>query len=338
MRINSLIAMLPDLAVLVRVVDAGSFSAAARQLGTTPSSLSRQVARLEAALAVRLLERTTRSLRLTDAGADAYRHACEMLAAARAASAVSGGTAESPRGLLRVSAPKALARQVVHPLIPDYLRRYPEVDLQLMLLDRDTDLIADNVDLALRLTDAPPPGLSARPLMYVRQLLCASPGYLAERGTPMHPMGLASHDCLYLGEVDGDNLWRFRRGEETAEIRVRGRYIANHTEVRREGIEAGFGIGSLPDFAAKPALEAGSIVQVLQDWRLQSAYQGTIWALYLPGRHPAPRIRTFIDHLMDKLGLTENAISAPPSHVQGGLHSDVPGRHDDRYGRPGTPA
>lgn len=312
MRTNSLIAMLPDLAVLVRVVDAGSFSAAARQLGTTPSALSRQVARLEAALSVRLLERTTRSLRLTGAGADAYSHACDMLAAARAASAVSEGTAETPRGLLRISAPKAFARQVVHPLVPEFLRRNPDVAVHLMLLDRETDLIADNVDLALRVTDAPPPGLAARPLMQVRQLLCASPAYLAERGTPAHPMALASHDCLYLGEVDGDNLWRFRRGEETAEIRVRGRYIANHTEVRREGIEAGFGIGSLPDFAARLALDAGRIVRVLPDWSLQAAYQGTVWALYLPGRHPAPRIRAFIDHMVDRLELAQLPPSAPP--------------------------
>lgn len=119
---------------------------------------ARQVARLEAALSVRLLERTTRSLRLTDAGADAYRHASDMLAAAHAASTVSEGTAATPRGLLRISAPKALARQVVHPLVLEFLRSHPEMDVQLMLLDRETDLIADNVDLALRVTDAPPPG------------------------------------------------------------------------------------------------------------------------------------------------------------------------------------
>lgn len=311
MRTNNLIALLPDLAVLVRVVDAGSFSAAARQLGASPSALSRQIARLEAALSVRLLERTTRSLRLTVAGADAYRHACDMLAAAHAASAVSEGSAATPRGLLRISAPKAFARQVVHPLVPEFLRNHPEVDVQLMLIDRETDLIADNVDLALRVTDAPPPGLAARPLMRVRQLLCASPTYLDERGMPTHPMALASHDCLYLGEVDGDNLWRFRRGDETAEVRVRGRYIANHTEVRREGIEAGFGVGSLPDFAARHALEAGRIVQVLPDWHLQTAYQGTIWALYLPGRHPAPRIRAFIDHLVARLGTPAGPPSPP---------------------------
>ena len=313
MRTNSLISLLPDLAVLVRVVDAGSFSAAARHLGASPSALSRQVARLEAALSVRLLERTTRSLRLTDAGADAYRHASDMLAAAHAASTVSEGTAATPRGLLRISAPKALARQVVHPLVLEFLRSHPEMDVQLMLLDRETDLIADNVDLALRVTDAPPPGLAARPLMRVRQLLCASPAYLAARGTPAHPMALASHDCLYLGEVDGDNLWRFRRGDETAAIRVKGRYIANHTEVRREGMEAGFGIGSLPDFAARPSLRAGSIVQVLSDWQLQTAYQGTLWALYLPGRHPAPRIRAFIDHLVARLEVGGGSPSTRPS-------------------------
>ncbi|MCB1957532.1 MAG: LysR family transcriptional regulator [Rhodocyclaceae bacterium] len=301
MRTNQWLTLLPDLAVLVHVVEAGSFSAAARRLATTPSAISRQVARLEAALGLRVLERTTRSLRLTEGGAEVHRHAREMLRAALAAGEVSGGTPEAPRGLLRVSAPKALARQVIHPLVPPFLARFPDVDVQLMLTDGDTDLIRDGVDLAVRITDAPPPGLAARRLMTVRQGLYASPAYLARQGTPDHPMALAGHQCIYLGETADDNLWRFRRGGETAQVRVRGRYVANHTEVRREGIEAGLGIGSLPDFAARAALEAGRIAPVLADWHLETAYQGGVWILYLPGAHPSPKARAFIDHLVAQL-------------------------------------
>lgn len=302
MSTNQLIALLPELAVLVRVVAAGSFSAAARELAATPSAVSRRIARLEARLGLRVLERTTRSLRLTEGGAEVHRHACEMLRAARAAGEVSGGTVEAPRGLLRVSAPKALARQLIHPLIPPFLARYPEVDIQLLLTDRDTDLIRDGVDLAVRITDAPPPGLAARPLMRVRQGLYAAPAYLALHGAPEHPLALARHSCLTLGEQADDDRWRFRRGDERAELRVRGRYIANHSEVRREAIELGLGIGSLPDFAARAALAAGTLVQVLADWRLQVAYQGTVWLLYLPGPQPSPKARTFIDHLVAQLG------------------------------------
>ena len=156
------------MAAFARVVDAGSFSGAARQLGLTPSAVSRQVARLEGVLRVRLLERTTRKLRLTEAGSAAFTRCQALVAAAREVMALSDSQSATPRGLVRVSMPKAFGRQVVHPLMPSFLARYPEVDVQLIITDRTVDLFEESVDLAIRITDAPPPGLAGRPLTTIR--------------------------------------------------------------------------------------------------------------------------------------------------------------------------
>lgn len=301
MGINNPLESLPDMAVFARVVDAGSFSGAARQLGITPSAVSRQVARLEAVLRVRLLERTTRKLRLTEAGAAAYTRCQAMVAAAREVLALSDTHTASPRGLVRVSMPKAWGRQLVHPLMPGFLRQYPEVDVQLVITDRAVDLFEESIDLAIRITDAPPPGLVGRPLMPVRHLVCASPQYVAARGTPAHPRDLAQHSCLYLGEDERDRHWRFKRGGEQATVKVSGRYAANHSEVRLEGALQSLGIASLPEFTARAALATGELVAVLGDWEHVTDYAGTAWLLYPPNRFLPAKLRVWIDYLVTGL-------------------------------------
>jgi len=153
---NDSAALLPYMAVFVRVVEAGSFSGAARLLGSTPSAVSRQVARLEQALALRLLERTTRQLRLNEAGAEFYQHCRDMLDAADAAVAIGERLMRSPRGLVRLSVPKAYGKFVVGPLMPAFLQRHPEVDVQLRISDQSPDLIEDGFDLLVQVTDNPP--------------------------------------------------------------------------------------------------------------------------------------------------------------------------------------
>ena len=298
MSMNSPLDNLPDMAVFARVVDAGSFSGAARQLGITPSAVSRQVARLEGVLRVRLLERTTRKLRLTEAGAAAYTRCQAMVAAAREVLALSDTHTDIPRGLVRVSMPKAWGRQLVHPLMPGFLRQYPEVDVQLVITDRTVDLFQESIDLAIRITDAPPPGLAGRPLMPVRHLVCASPQYLEAHGTPAHPRDLAQHSCLYLGEDERDRHWRFHRGGEQATAKVSGRYAANHSEVRLEGALQSLGIASLPEFTARAALAAGHLVVVLGDWEHVTDYAGTAWLLYPPNRFLPAKLRVWIDYLV----------------------------------------
>jgi DNA-binding transcriptional LysR family regulator len=300
--INSPLENLPDMVVFARVVDAGSFSGAARQLGLTPSAVSRQVARLEGVLRVRLLERTTRKLRLTEAGSAAFTRCQALVAAAREVMALSDSQSATPRGLVRVSMPKAFGRQVVHPLMPAFLARYPEVDVQLIITDRTVDLFEESVDLAIRITDAPPPGLAGRPLTTIRHLVCASSQYLAAHGTPAHPRDLAQHSCLYLGEDERDRHWRFQRGAEAATVRVSGRYVANHSEVRLDGARQHLGIASLPEFTAREALAKADLVTVLDDWEHKTDYAGTAWLLYPPNRFLAAKLRVWIDFLVAALG------------------------------------
>src|SRR5580698_279647 len=267
---TELFALLPDMAVFARVVDAGNFSVAARQMGTTPSTVSRQIARLEKALATRLLERSTRKVRVTESGAQVVRYCRDMVSAASAAVDAAGQLAGRPQGKVSVSAPTAFAKTVIHPLIPGFLRAYDEVDLQLLFTDHNVDPLADDVDLVIRLTEHPPQGLAGRRLGSVRWLLGASPAYLRSRGTPMQPRDLMKHDCIYLGETADDNRWRFRRGTETQTVDVKGRYIANHAGARLEAAQQDFGIANLPEFSAARALESGELMQVLADWDLEA--------------------------------------------------------------------
>jgi DNA-binding transcriptional LysR family regulator len=302
---TELFALLPDMATFARVVDAGNFSAAARQLGTTPSTVSRQIKRLEEALGTRLLERSTRSVRVTDSGAQIYRYCRDMVGAASGAVDVAGQAVGEPRGKVSVSAPIAFARTVIHPLIPEFLRSWPDVDVQLVFEDREIDPLRDDVDIVIRLTRSPPPGLAARQLGSVKWLLCASPAYLDAHGTPAGPRDLERHECLYLGETVDDNRWHFRRGVETQALDVRGRYIANDAGARLDAALQGWGIASLPDFAAADALRQGGLVQVLTGWVFEARpYMGPVWLLYPPNRFLPSKVRALIDHLATHLNPT----------------------------------
>lgn len=201
------LALLPDIAVFVQVVESGSFSAAARKLGSTPSSVSRSVSRLESELGCKLLVRTTRKLRLSEPGSGVFQRAASMMDAARDVMAQGGTASQAPQGRVTLGVPKAVGRFVIHPLMETFLARYPEVDICLRLEDRYMDLIDDEVDLALRITDSPSPGLYGKSLMQIDHLLCATPDYLARHGTPETPQALRQHSCISLGETAADARW-----------------------------------------------------------------------------------------------------------------------------------
>lgn len=299
MSINLPLPLLGEMAIFVKVVETGSFSEAARQLGASPSSVSRSISRLEKALATRLLQRTTRKLRLSEGGEEVFKRCQEMVSAARSVMEISGQYTHEAEGLVRVSVPKAVGRFVVHPHMPEFLRRYPKVDVQLILEDRHVDLIDDNVDLSIRITDSPPPGLVGRQLLPIDHLVCATPQYLAEHGTPEHPHDLLEHSCIYLGETPGDARWKFRQGSKAVTVGVRGRYAANHTGVRLDAVLQHVGMGSLPYFTARHALEAGDVVQVLPGWDFIASYHGHAWLLHSPTRYLPPKLRVFIDYLVE---------------------------------------
>lgn len=302
MRTNLTPQLLPYLAIFVRVVEAGSFSAAARQQGSTASAVSRQIAHLEQTLGVRLLERTTRRLRLSEAGSEVFERCKDMLDAAQAALDVGERLMSQPRGRVRLSVPKAFGRFLVMPLINDFLQRYPEVDISLNLSDRSPDLISDQFDLLVSITDQPPPTLAGRPLCNVQQLLCASPTYLQRHGMPQHPSELVRHACLYLDETADDHRWHFSNGPEQCVVAVCGRFASNHSEVRLNAALEHLGVTCLPHFTAAASLANGELLRVLPQWRYTGSYQGTAWILYHPTRHLPPKLRVLIDHLAEGLG------------------------------------
>lgn len=301
MRTNEKASLLAGMAVFVRVVEAGSFSAAARQLGTTASAVSRQIARLEQELSLRLLERTTRQLRLNEAGSEFYAHCRTMLDAAEQALAIGERLMSRPRGLVRLSVPKAYGKFVISPLMPDFLRRYADVDVQLHISDQSPDLIEDGFDLLVKVTDQPPEGLAGKPLGPVRQLLCASPHYLQQHGTPQHPQELLRHGCIFLGENAGDNRWHFSNGDQQEVVTVRGRYISNHSEARLEAALGDIGITVLPQFTAAQALAEGRLRELLPQWRYTGSYQGAAWLLWRQNLHLPPKQRVLIDCLSEAL-------------------------------------
>ncbi|ROS18587.1 LysR family transcriptional regulator [Raoultella terrigena] len=295
------LSLLPDLALFVQIVEQGSFSAVARLTGTTPSAVSRSVSRLEREMGSKLLHRSTRKLRLSDAGKTVYAHALEMLESARLAMDAASSAQQVAQGKLTLSVPKAVGRFVIHPLMSEFLARFPQVDVCLRLEDRYLDLIDDGIDLALRITHSPSPGLHGKPLMPVSHVICATPHYLRQHGAPQNPQDLRDHSCISLGETPADARWKFRREGKTEIVQTRGRYAANHTAVRLDAVKQNLGIGSLPLFTAREALERGEIVQVLAEWEFISSYSGELWLLWAGNKHMPARMRAMIDYLSEKI-------------------------------------
>ena len=293
--------LLPDLATFVLIIDQGSFTAAAKAAGSTPSAISRSVSRLEQALGSKLLHRTTRKLALSETGKMVYEHAQEMLNAAQMAMDSGSSRQQVAQGKLTVSVPKAVGRFVIHPLMADFLERYPDVDVCLRLEDRYMDLINDGIDLALRISQSPSPGLYGKALMPVSHVICATPTYLRQHGTPDTPQALREHCCISLGETPADSRWKFRLGDKSETIQTHGRYAANHTGVRLDAVKNHLGIGSLPLFTAREALANGEIVQVLPAWEFISDYSGDLWLLWTRNQHMPARMRAMIDYLSEKL-------------------------------------
>ncbi len=295
---NEFLDVLPEMVTFVRVAQSGNFTAAANQLHLTPSGVSKQITKLERALGVQLLMRTTRKLHLTDVGMEVYQKCNELVDAAQGTMQVAERFMSRPQGMVRISAPKAFAKHVLHPAVLDFLEAYPDVDVHMIVTDRMVDPVLEGIDLVTLLTKRPPENLADRPLMRVEHILCASPEFLRHAHPIAHPKDLVGVNCLYIGERDRDNWWRLSRGAESEQVIVKGRYVANHSEMRLEAVARGAGVGCVPDFVARPLIDAGRIVRVLPDWELEADYHGIAHILYPPHRFIAPKCRVLIDFLL----------------------------------------
>ncbi|RDL34827.1 LysR family transcriptional regulator [Photobacterium damselae] len=303
METNKLIALMPDLAVFIIVVDEGSYTAAAKKLGVTPSALSKQVSKLEKALSVKLLERTTRKLVMSESGKRIYEQCTAMMSAAKQAVEISSSEHTIPAGTVTVAAPKAFMSIMLQPLVTPFLNLYPDIQLKIKARDGDIDLLAEEIDIVFRLTEKPIEGQVLKQVGKVNLVLCASPDYIARKGLPQHPLELKHHDCIYLGETNTDHIWEFHQDTERHSIAVTGRYAVNHSQMRLKGVQDGLGIGIFPDFVIKEALAEGSVIDVLPEWTIRGNYQGVIALQYAQTKYMPARVRVFIDYVTQHLPL-----------------------------------
>ena len=281
--------------VFVAVVERSGFSAAASALDLSTASVTRQVAALEKRLGTRLLNRTTRRVGLTSAGAAYYQRAVQLLAELDDIEAAVGAQALVPSGLLRINAPVSFGIARLGPLLAGYRVRYPQVKLDLSLSDRLVDMVEEGFDVAIRITRQPAPNLIARKLADARLLLCAAPDYLARAGTPAAPADLARHACLAYSYWSGGDEWTLQGPAGEATVRIDGGLRANNGDVLREAALAGMGIVLQPDFVVGADLAAGRLRRVLDDWMAPVG----IHAVYASRSHLAPKVRSFIDFLVE---------------------------------------
>ncbi|WP_437905452.1 LysR family transcriptional regulator [Sorangium sp. So ce327] len=288
---------LDEIVLFTRVVQGGSFTAAATAVGMPKSTVSRKISDLESRVGARLLQRTTRTLSLTDVGRVYYEHCVRIVAALEEAELAVSQLQSTPRGLMRVTAP--LAFSVLGPIFAEYLRLFPDVQVDLVCTDRKVDVVEERFDLALRAGTTPDTSLVARRLGAVRRRLVAAPEVKKALGEPNDIAELADHPCIVFAP-EGSS-WELRSGPKIAEITVHPRLVVNDYEMLRSVARAGFGVALLPEYLCAEDLAAGRLMPVLPSW---SAPEVPVFALYPSTRHLSPKVVAFLDLLRERLVLS----------------------------------
>ena len=296
----------PHVHALGVIAQHGSFTRAALRLGLSKAAVSQRIAELERAVGVPLLSRTTRSVRLTEAGRQLVEQTAPSFAQIEHSLAGVRDLAARPHGLVRLSVPVALGRQHLAPVLEGFLRAWPGIRLELDLSDRLVNLPHEGFDLAVRHTGTPPETHVAWKLCASRTLLVATPAYLRRRKPPAHPLELAEHDCLpYLRP--GPAVWSFERATrgarepERVRVTVSGPLQANNSEIVRDAVLAGLGLGLVPDFSAAAALKSGRLRELLPGWRPVGFFGDGIYALRPWSPHAPRAVRALVDHLRQAL-------------------------------------
>lgn len=286
---------LAGIEAFVRVVEGGSFVRAAEKLGLSTSALSQRVADLEAHLATRLLNRTTRKLSLTESGQAFFERSVALLADLEEAEQLAASSAARPRGTLKLTCAHAIGVQRIAPAIARFQAAHPEVKFEVVVADRIVDLVEEGFDLAIRIGVVGSDQLVARKLGTMHLVMCAAPGYLKRRGTPRSAADLAQHDLLTYAYARTPRLWTFRGPDgQAVEVKTAGSLHANSGEVLVAAAVAGQGIILETDFHVAAALADGRLVRVLPQYEGGS---GDIWAVYPSRRHLSAKVRLFVDHV-----------------------------------------
>lgn len=292
---------LTDVAVFVRVVERGSFTRAADELELSRAVVSKYLTRLEERLGVRLLNRTTRRLSLTEAGAELFaasRGALERIAEAEGAIT---RLQREPRGTLKINAPMSFGILELASALPEFLRKHPDIQVDLRMDDRQVDLVEEGFDVGVRITQRmAASSLVARRLATCRQWVCAAPSYLAEHGEPESPEDLSAHNCILYQYASAANVWRFRApgGREIA-VAVTGNLRANNGIAEREAAVRGVGILLTPSFYVGEELRSGKLVRLLREYSLPEL---GIHVVYPKRSHVPPKVRVFVEFLARHFG------------------------------------
>jgi DNA-binding transcriptional LysR family regulator len=300
--------LLDSMKVYVLTVEKGSLSAAADVCGMSATMAGNHVRALEQRLGMGLMHRTTRRQHVTAFGEEYYARCKEILRLVAETDAQAQTMRLAPAGLLRVSAPVTFGTEALAPVLSDYLARYPDVDVELDIADRVVDLMEDGFEAAIRVGQVPPDAaLVARPLAPYRLLLCASPDYLARCGTPATPADLAGHDCLSFGAASLVQ-WRFERGHDVCKVPVEGRVRINNGQALRVAALQGLGIVLQPEILFAADVRAGRLVRLLPDYEAPSR---PMHVVYLPDRYRSPKLRSFIDFMLERFGEAPAPVAAP---------------------------
>jgi DNA-binding transcriptional LysR family regulator len=287
-----------EMAAFVRVVDAKGFSAAAPALGLTPSAVSKLVTRLEARLGVRLLQRTTRALHLTQEGEAFYESARRIVDEIETLESRIVDGRGTPQGLLRVTTSLAFANHQLTPILAEFLARYPAIQFALLPTDRLVDMVEEGIDVAIRIGRLADTSFMARRIGEDKRVICASPDYLARHGTPRRPQDLLRHQCILSRERAYLNRWSFRIEDEIREIEVGGRLAVDEGDTQLQLALQGIGIVRLTRLTVAQAVRAGRLVSLLPDFSAEQPLP--INAVYPHRRHLAPKVPAFVDFLIEK--------------------------------------
>ena len=290
---------LEGMTIFAAVVEAESFTGAARTLKYSKATISTQIQKLEDRLEVRLLNRTTRRISMTDEGRAFYEHCRRILDEAREAIDALDSLNPEPRGVLRINSPMSFGTLHLGDAVAEFMQLHPNVNVEMALNDRQVDLIEDGFDLAIRIGRLPDSSLIARRLAPCRRVLVASPDYWNRMGRPAHPHDLKDHDALIYDYLDDPHTWTFKDGDKDFSVPVDGRLHANNGEILLQAALRGLGIYLSPTFFCCDALQAGKLEIALEDF---SEDPLSIYAVYPHRRHLSPRVRAFVDFLAERFG------------------------------------
>lgn len=298
------------LIVFARVVEAGSFSEAARRMGLSRAVVSKAIAKLEQNLNTRLFLRSTRNISLTESGATILQHANRVAIEAEQIEQVAASQLAEPQGVLRVSTPNSFGVHHLTPIISCFLDQYSKIKVDLTISDRLVDMVKDGYDVIIRVTNEPDLDLIAQKIAPVRRILCATPQYFKQWGVPKSPKDLINHNCLDCGFSGGHGFWHFTGPEGDIDVPVSGNLRINNNDALAQAVFYGLGIALLPAYTVSMNVQKGRIQSILSEYLSVDRH---IYACYLPSKYLPIKIRIFIDFLKETIGTNPYWNDNPPT-------------------------